>query len=71
MSDPYLAAIQALVENDSHRPDIHLVGDFGRFLSDHKALRRQIPDGGETRSCVKIYPFQQMKLSRSLFFPLS
>lgn len=55
VSDPYLAAIQTLVENDSHRPDIHLVGDFGWFLSDHEALRRQIPDGGKMRSCVKIF----------------
>lgn len=39
----YLAAIQTLVENDSHRPHIHLVGDFGWLLSNHKALRGQVP----------------------------
>lgn len=40
----YLAAVQTLVENDSHRPHVHLVGDFGWFLPNHKALRGQIPD---------------------------
>lgn len=52
----YLAAVQTLVENDTHRPDVHLVGDFGGFLSDHKALGGQVPDGGE-RSHVRIYLF--------------
>lgn len=51
----YLAAVQTLVENDTHRPDVHLVGDFGGFLSDHKALRGQVPDGGE-RGAMLVIP---------------
>lgn len=39
----YLASIQALIEDDSYWPNVHLVGYFGGLLAHHKALRRQIP----------------------------
>lgn len=56
----YLAAIQTLVENDSHRPHVHLVGDLGWLLSNHKALRGQVPKVEKTvqhfRVCGVIFP---------------
>lgn len=51
----YLAAIQTLVENDSHRPHIHLVGDFRWLLSNHKALRGQVPKVEKTAKHFLVY----------------
>lgn len=39
----HLASIEALEEDHSHRPDIHLVGDLRWFLPHHKALWRKVP----------------------------
>lgn len=43
----YLAAVQTLIENDAHGPDVHLVGDFGGFLPNNEALGGQVPNRAE------------------------
>lgn len=40
---PYLPTIQTLEKDDTNGPHIHLVGDLWRFLTNHKAFRRQVP----------------------------
>ena len=39
----YLLAVETLVEDDSHGPNVDLGRDFWRFLSDHKAFWRKVP----------------------------
>lgn len=39
----YLASIQSLVEDDSHWPHVHLVGDFRRLFTHHKAFWGKVP----------------------------
>lgn len=40
----YLASVEALEEDHSHRPDVHLVGDFRWLLPHHKTLWRKVPE---------------------------
>lgn len=47
LSVSYLAAVQTLIENDAHGPDVHLVGDFGGFLPNNEALGGQVPNRAE------------------------
>lgn len=39
----YLFAIEALIENDTDRPHVHLRGDFRRGFAHHEAFGRQVP----------------------------
>lgn len=38
-----LLAVQALVEDHTHRPHVHLGGDLGRILANHETLGRKVP----------------------------
>lgn len=40
----YLASIETLEEDHSHRPNVHLIGDFRWLLSHHKTLWREVPE---------------------------
>lgn len=39
----YLSSVEALEEDHSYRPDIHLVGDLRWLLTHHKTLWREVP----------------------------
>lgn len=54
-----LLAVETLVEDDAHRPDVHLGGDLGRRLAHDEALRGQVPVGagplaGEVHALLRV-----------------
>ena len=55
----YLLAIQTLIKNNSHTPDVNLGWDFWRVLSDHKTFWGKVPVGasslrGQVHSMVRV-----------------
>lgn len=61
----YLASIEALEEDHSHRPDIYLVGNLRRLLPHHKTLWREIP--GKHMHRIRIMSINVIK-SSNIFF---
>lgn len=56
---PHLSSIQALEENNAHRPHVYFIRDLWRYFTNDKTLWRQIPETSE--HLVSIRTFNPIK----------